>query len=171
MTFKEYQLEAKRTCPSLGDDELDYTHMRLGIITEIAEIADIFKKHIAYKKPIDFINLKEEIGDTCWYIANMATFEEEDLKLWDGDYYKPNNDEKWEYIINDILVGLYYNQDSNSERLDGINALCKYWEINLEECLELNITKLKTRFPEKFTEEAALNRDLVKERSILEGNV
>jgi len=34
--------------------------------------------------------------------------------------------------------------------------------------MDLNISKLKARFPEKFTEENALVRDLVKERQILE---
>ena len=42
--------------------------------------------------------------------------------------------------------------------------LCKEWNINFEECLDLNINKLKIRFPDKFTEENALNRDLVSER-------
>jgi len=32
------------------------------------------------------------------------------------------------------------------------------------------IAKLKARYPEKFTEESAINRDLVAERAILEGN-
>jgi hypothetical protein len=35
--------------------------------------------------------------------------------------------------------------------------------------LERNINKLKLRFPDKFTEEKALNRDLDGERKILEG--
>lgn len=37
-----------------------------------------------------------------------------------------------------------------------------------EEIMDLNIEKLKARYPEKFTEEKALNRDLEKERNILE---
>jgi NTP pyrophosphatase (non-canonical NTP hydrolase) len=39
---------------------------------------------------------------------------------------------------------------------------------NLEECLEKNIAKLKARFGDKFTQHAALNRDLAKERAELE---
>jgi len=37
------------------------------------------------------------------------------------------------------------------------------------EAKSLNIAKLATRYPEKFTEDAALNRDLEKERRVLEG--
>lgn len=35
--------------------------------------------------------------------------------------------------------------------------------------MQINIDKLKARFPDKFTEYDAENRDLTKERSILEG--
>jgi len=37
-----------------------------------------------------------------------------------------------------------------------------------EEVMEINIAKLRARFPEKFTEENAINRDLDRERAILE---
>lgn len=39
---------------------------------------------------------------------------------------------------------------------------------NLEEVMQRNINKLKARFPNKFTQEDALNRDLEKERKELE---
>lgn len=169
MTIKQYQKESKRTCPSLGSEKLDLAHMRLGMITEIAEIADIFKKHIAYGKPIDFVHLKEEIGDVCWYIVNMATFEDEELKVFNNERpWIPTEDEEWEYEIDSFLVGLYYNQDCNSVRLERIINLCRQWNIDFEECLDLNIAKLKTRFPQGFSEEKALNRDLVNERKMLE---
>lgn len=38
----------------------------------------------------------------------------------------------------------------------------------LDEILTLNIEKLKARYPEKFTEENAVNRNLDKEREVLE---
>lgn len=43
-------------------------------------------------------------------------------------------------------------------------------QIDLGEAMERNIAKLQARYPEKFTEEAAVNRDLETERNILEGN-
>ena len=48
--------------------------------------------------------------------------------------------------------------------------LMRELDLNFEEILQLNIDKLRARFPQKFTEEDALNRNLDKERSILEGN-
>ena len=41
-------------------------------------------------------------------------------------------------------------------------------KLNQSEYLQKNIDKLKARFPEKFTKEKALNRDLNAERKILE---
>jgi len=38
------------------------------------------------------------------------------------------------------------------------------------EVFTLNITKLESRYPNKFTEYSALNRDLIKERKILDSN-
>ena len=39
---------------------------------------------------------------------------------------------------------------------------------SFEEAMEKNIAKLRARYGDKFTEHAALNRDLVKERNVLE---
>lgn len=43
MNLREYQLQAKRTCPSLGSFEQDILHMILGVNTEIGEVLDILK--------------------------------------------------------------------------------------------------------------------------------
>lgn len=44
-------------------------------------------------------------------------------------------------------------------------------DMTYEEAMLTNIAKLKARFPEKFTEYHAENRDLESERKILEGDV
>lgn len=116
MEYKEYQKEAQRTCAKLANNSTDNIHMLLGMQTEIAELADVFKKKLAYGKPIDWVNVKEELGDLMFYIANFCT----------------------------------------------INGL------DLEEIMETNINKLRARYPEKFTQENALKRDLENERKILE---
>jgi len=54
--------------------------MVLGMQTEVAEIADVFKKHIVYGKEIDWINIKEEIGDCLFYVANMCNINGWDLR-------------------------------------------------------------------------------------------
>jgi hypothetical protein len=46
--------------------------------------------------------------------------------------------------------------------------ICNINKWDLREILETNINKLEARYPEKFTEDKALNRNLDIERKILE---
>jgi NTP pyrophosphatase (non-canonical NTP hydrolase) len=46
--------------------------------------------------------------------------------------------------------------------------LCRMININPEDVFDTNIKKLKSRYPDKFSQEKAINRDLDKERKILE---
>ena len=48
---------------------IDLLHGVLGKVTELGELADPLKKHIFYGKPLDFENMREEMGDGLWYDA------------------------------------------------------------------------------------------------------
>ena len=96
MTIQEYQIEAQRTCAELPKD-LYRQHMLLGIISEVGEIADAFKKEIAYGKVFDRVNLKEEIADVAWYLANWATFNS--LQLKDLEYISLFDDDFEEIVV------------------------------------------------------------------------
>lgn len=117
MDLKEYSIEVQRTLSVLDTAEKNDFHMVLGMVTEAGELADAFKKNLAYGKPIDWVNVKEEIGDLMWYVANF----------------------------------------------------CVMHGFDLEEIFQITIDKLKIRYPEKFTSESAINRNLDKERKVLEG--
>jgi NTP pyrophosphatase (non-canonical NTP hydrolase) len=91
-------------------------HAAMGLNTEQAEFTDMLKKHIFYGRPLDLVNLREEIGDGLWYSA----------------------------LAIDIL------------------------KTTLSEVMSVNVEKLAKRYPEKFTEYHAENRDLESERKILE---
>lgn len=71
MNFNEYQEKSKRTCATLKKDENDL-HMVLGMLTEVGELADVYKKYLAYGKEIDRFNVIEELGDLMWYVANFC---------------------------------------------------------------------------------------------------
>lgn len=45
-----------------------------------------------------------------------------------------------------------------------IAGFCNINEIDLEDVLQINISKLRTRYPEKFSTDNALNRDIDAER-------
>jgi NTP pyrophosphatase (non-canonical NTP hydrolase) len=49
-----------------------------------------------------------------------------------------------------------------------IASFCRINNLDLENIIETNAKKLESRYPEKFTEYHAINRDLKKERQILE---
>lgn len=54
----------------LNDDGLKrLLHAGIGLSTESGEFLDALKKHIFYGKPLDRVNLKEEMGDLFWYLA------------------------------------------------------------------------------------------------------
>ena len=109
----DYQAIINRASTKQG---VDLIHAALGMQTEVAEFSDMIRKSLFYGKPLDVVNLKEEIGDALWYMA-LA------LRALNSDF---------------------------------------------ESVMERNIEKLKARYPQKFTEELAENRDLAKERDILE---
>lgn len=88
MDSKVYQITAPRT--AVLDREVvaqrmaaafDIFHGAVGICTEAGELMEQMKKHIFYGKPLDDINVKEEVGDLLWYLALTCkgagfTFEE-----------------------------------------------------------------------------------------------
>jgi len=115
MKLNEYVKLTKNTLAKLDSVLMNNLHMLLGMSTEIGELQDIFKKHIAYGKEIDWINVKEELGDIMYYVASF----------------------------------------------------CDINHLDLEKIIETNFKKLKSRYPDKFNEFRALNRDFQKERKIL----
>ena len=46
-------------------------HATLGIPGEAGEIVDAIKKHVIYKKPLNRLNLVEELGDIEFYLENL----------------------------------------------------------------------------------------------------
>jgi NTP pyrophosphatase (non-canonical NTP hydrolase) len=109
-----------RPDPNADDIELDQDraetlHALLGLVTEMAEIIPPLLDYIFESKPVDVVNLAEEICDLSWYEA----------------------------------------------------ILLRKFGIDKSVALQKNIDKLKVRFPDKFSSENALNRDLEAEREAL----
>jgi len=116
MKLNDYVKWTASTCARLDTILMDSLHMILGMGTEIGELQDVFKKHIAYKKDIDWVNVSEEVGDVMYYVASF----------------------------------------------------CRLNNLDLEKIIERNVEKLESRYPNNFSTESALDRNLTKEREILE---
>lgn len=183
----EYQGLAARTCPNLPGEHENERHMNLGVITEIGEVLDIFKKNLAYGKAIDVVNLGEELADISWYIVNKCIFREIPLEenftevtaemedFLDTTLFTSQEvpiDLKTEAIMN-LFIQVYSGPSESIfgapiVQLATLANIAKWFELDFFQLLTNNIDKLKVRYPEKFTEEAALNRDLDAERAELE---
>ena len=76
MTFDEYQQEALKTAITHPDSLMDKTIMVLGISGEASEVAEKWKKILAYREgkitDEDIQELKKEIGDVLWYLTVFA---------------------------------------------------------------------------------------------------
>lgn len=179
MTYNEYQIAASRTCVNLATVELDARHMKMGVMTEIGELIDIYKKKLAYSKELDLVNINEEWADVAWYLANEAnrlgiTLKEDVFIDEESTYFRKQSEY---YNIEDMLwdFGGAFRESQNNDTKD-INDGFLMWNwfgseifnIDTNKALENNIAKLKARYPDKFTQEAALNRNLEVERKELE---
>jgi len=102
----------------ISEDAARLIHAGMGLNTESVEFLEAIYAHVFDGAELDFINLKEELGDMLWYQAIAV----DDL----GTSFKEEGDRV--------------------------------------------IAKLKARYPEKFDESLAENRDLDAERKVLEGN-
>ena len=192
-TLEEYRLLAARTLPDLGSIGNNLLHMEAGIAGEfLGEAVDILKKTFAYKKPLDKVHLGEELADTVWYCAGVETinklhgtvivFDEEaiasveNIKNQTITYIKESVRVRSSSVETECLKTIL----ANKRAVDSINrggilaivgicmGICEVLEIDFWQTLTNNISKLQVRYPEKFTEEAALNRDLAAERVELE---
>ncbi len=76
MNLNEYQIKSRETAlyPNVGNN---FVYPTLGLVGEAGEVADKIKKIIRDKKGVmdkeDKRQLKLELGDVLWYIAQLST--------------------------------------------------------------------------------------------------
>ncbi len=180
MNIQQYRQETLRTLPDLGSKKLNSLHMTLGILTEIGEIAEATSK----RGELDMINLREEIADIMWYLANYANihaleFPEillsgiVDNEDWSFGQIIAHADKLADFDKKLLAYGKVSDQNVYAPVFESlyyyIHLFCYTYSIDLEYAMELNIAKLKARYPDKFSADKANNRDLETERLILIG--
>lgn len=175
ISYNNYENLASTTCKDLGTEANNILHMKMGIITEAAEVVDILKKKHAYGKDIDFPHLKEELGDLLWYAANYCKFMNMDFaNVIDNITYEPLYDRSTDFSMYELMELIVINAtalDINSiyDIIDLTLYAIEQVDGNLDEILTTNIKKLAARYPEGFSSYYALNRDLNKEKNIIDG--
>jgi len=173
--LEQYIKDAARTVRYLDDEKSDMMHMKLGIYSEIGELVDAFKKNFVYGKDLDLVNVGEELGDIAWYLANTLTIM--DLKIKSFDVMLPRK-KQIVFDLGEIIVALEYIMKKYSQGIYNsqtiyfcfllLEEIGRAYGIDLITCMEKNIAKLKIRYPEKWTQDLATNRNLDAERSALE---
>jgi hypothetical protein len=180
MKFEEYREQTKRTLPDLGSVIFNSIHMTLGLGSEIVELFEALDKD-------DAVNIGEELSDKLWYAANYCNIHGiiVNPELTQGtieiDYLQFDN------LLHDMIRHISMLQDfdkkllaygkevSLEDRSSKINLLISFIieamgciGLDAEVCMRNNINKLRTRYPDKFDSEKAINRDLEAERKQLE---
>ncbi len=178
MNLQEYQESTQRTCPSLGSKELDHAHMIYGMVSELEELDNAIANQ-------DRVNIGEELTDIHWYLSNYARMnnisylelpyttynliiEHEDYfkelamtlsKLCDKEKRELAYKKEFDWVEKRYIISTVFHL---------LEDIYKFWDLYPNKCMQNNIDKLRKRYPEKFTEEKALNRDLDSERKELE---
>ncbi len=159
MELKEYQELAKNTLAHLSMDELDHSHMALGIAGELLEVQELFYKE---EDKIDQADLILELGDICWYVACYCTLLDTDL-----DYLQHNGSlitaskEVIEFTKKNIAYERDINmRDSLHKLIYSLRKFAGIYGINFSDVLECNIEKLMHRYPQGFNKEVAQTLDI-----------
>jgi hypothetical protein len=177
--------EEIRLAAIAGTVRIRLLHSALGMASEIGEYIEADNKN-------DHINLIEELGDMMWYwaIAVDALGLHPDRVYRQGEMaLAPVASTTKKAVENDLFSTIgdwcdivkkhtFYNRVLDIQVAHSFLALiCRHiCDLHIlanrqtfEKTLERNIAKLRARYPEKFTTECALERDLTTERAILEG--
>jgi hypothetical protein len=154
-------------------------HAVYGIVGEVAELVADFQDHCLHE------TVKDELGDVCWYMAlllhhhnlnfdNYATGE--DKKMIANSPGANWGEDGWvimkmvrhagailERIKKRDAYGKEMCWDDISKHFIWLHScivrLASNHSIPCTEIMGANIAKLRARFPEKFSEERAINRD------------
>ncbi len=169
MNLKEYVKMALRTESVRPFDNTDHgrrasrlVHAALGIDSECAELAISTTE----------ANHLEELGDLCWYLAILADEFGFNLEV------PKDSPATWGGISDQAKRVWFYNAPANATLIqESACSLLGYVDreakwglgVSLDLVLESNIRKLRTRFPDKFTDQAAQVRDVEAEAKALVG--
>lgn len=179
-SFSQYAALAVRTAAALPYEK-QIEHAQYGVLTELGELADIFKRIAVYGKPYtdkSKLHVTEEIGDALWYVALYVVTRKfpESFRIGfsEGDTAAYGFSGEPEQVFDRILkpaqrymVGLLEpcptvrtEQSAVLGLLCALHALAKGLGIDIYTCLDMNIAKLARRYPNGFSSDTALIRDV-----------
>lgn len=78
-SLNEFQADCEITADPIEGPMLELATMLLGLTSEAGECADVVKKHIEQGRHLDYEHLREELGDTLYYVARVSRLLGSDL--------------------------------------------------------------------------------------------
>ena len=173
MNIKKFQEEVLRPLKVLESEKENLCHAVMGMHSELNEIMDASDQD-------DDVNLGEEYGDLIFYMAAYCNFRKLDLQsIWDAKLPDGRvlSHIYWTSKLQDLVKKfLVYDKDIDVvvevEILQELSRSVKYemdmHDLDIKSILQNNIDKLRVRYPEKFSNYNAINRNLKAERKELE---
>lgn len=175
-TFKEFVPLALRTEAPTGHVPIPHArlfHAAIGLSTETGEIFEALGKYA-----LDRVNLSEEIGDCLWYLA--IAYDAGFLDITLSDQHQALDIVQVQGALLDVFKrSIFYGRPVDLEELKiqfnifyvTLLDLADGYNIDLSVSMTNCINKLKKRFPEKFTEADAYERNTEEEYLVLGVNV
>lgn len=183
MNLAEFVKSSERTLAGgnlkiVGQDDINLLHSAIGVSTEVGEIVECVqnKKHA----DIDIVNLSEECADVMWYLA--IPIRDYVLNLKKLNSLVPIKTTVSQLVVDSanfldmMKKAAFYGKIINIHEVEDhvINlyvhmiTMAHKYNFDLELAMKNNQDKLRARFPDKYDDEKALNRDLTAERTELE---
>lgn len=184
MNLMEYMPLAMRTEKQLPTNER-LQHGCLGLITEAGEIVTEIKRTEIYKKELSaerMVHICEEIGDIMWYVAIFVNVLEIDASALECQPRMPRPQDGEEDLdkmivlsmvlaehIGRVCYGVMKCEMQGAVTLEDkghitvsigmVLEICRiaaeHCNSTLDKCLEDNIAKLRIRYPDAYSDEAA----------------
>lgn len=139
-------------------------HSRMGIITELGELIDIYKKHIYYGKPLDEAHIIEEYGDAFWYVGLgfnvceiIAANPDMDLIPIDCEAIL------LETAMHIVTDGTADYEDRLQFVYRALVTCIKLSGLDYQSILDKNLVKLRKRYGDSFDADRAVNRNTAAE--------
>jgi hypothetical protein len=164
MTYPEFVNSLAKPLPTRLER---LNHSFIGMLGELGELADVWKKHELYEQPLDTKNILEELGDFRFYLQITIT----ELN-WDNPQPTPESASidpaSWPILKLLLRMAVLVNDLYDTATIPRCynlmlhyDGLCKIFNVTDEQVREANMDKLRKRYPDSAfsTEHAKLRLD------------
>lgn len=179
MTYTDFVRTVEST--SWHEPNQRLLHAAMGLCTETAELYEVQNEQ----------HELEELGDICWYLALAfdavgSSFEQAPVFAAEEFHAFVRGEDPGEAmviysteVLDIVKKQIFYGREADVLKIVDALTMIKNVVIHgldmadldysLEDIIEANMKKLKARYPDKFSEEAAINRDVKAEYAAMNG--